>query len=235
MKYITTLLLVSVLGILFGGCDGPPPGAPVTPVAGASPPIQSAPRTKLDSNLLRRNFYVVFDGSGSMEERRAAGNSTKILVAKQAVGNFAKLLMPEDNLGLFVFDGHGVSERVPLGSGPQNRQAFNGAVQEIVANGGTPLYQAIGTGVAQLSAQMQKQLGYGEYHLVVVTDGEASDRDDGIINRIVASPIILHTIGFGISGGHSLNQPGKVYYAEAQNPDQLVKGLSSVLAESTKF
>lgn len=237
MKYIASLAAV-VFGIFLSGCDGAPPGASPTPASSAQPsarPELPIPRVALDTNLVRRNFYVVFDGSGSMKESRAAGNSTKIVVAKQAVANFAKLLRPDDNLGLFVFDGEGVSERVPLGVGPQNRRAFSSAVEAIRADGGTPLYQAIEYGFGQLSAQMQKQLHYGEYHLVVVTDGEANDRDSGIIDRIVTSSAVLHTIGFGISGRHSLNQPGKVYYAEAQNPAQLAQGLSAVLAESTKF
>jgi hypothetical protein len=45
----------------------------------------------------------------------------------------------------------------------------------------------------------------------------------------------LHTIGFDIGEGHSLNQPGKTDYSSAQNPEQLRKSLQDVLAESEEF
>lgn len=199
------------------------------PLAGAAP-AQPAITDKL---LTRRNFYVVFDGSGSMNESRCAGFSTKIKVAKKAVKEFERCLKPEDNIALIVFDGRGVAERVPLGH--DNRARFEQEIDAVEANQSTPLYQSIGLAFEGLKRQMTRQLNYGEYHLVVVTDGEATDSEGGVIERINRTPVILHTIGFCIGPGHSLNQPGKTYYADAQNPEAVKKGLQGVLAESARF
>jgi Ca-activated chloride channel family protein len=89
-------------------------------------------------------------------------------------------------------------------------------------------------GYSLLQKQAQRQLGYGEYYLVVVTDGEA-DRETTpvIVNKIVSeSPVIISTIGFCIGEGHSLNRPGLTMYHDATNLEQLNQGLESVLAES---
>ncbi len=46
------------------------------------------------SNLTARNFYVVFDGSGSMSERACQGEGRKIEQAKNAVRFFVRSLAP---------------------------------------------------------------------------------------------------------------------------------------------
>jgi Ca-activated chloride channel homolog len=183
----------------------------------------------LEENLLRVNIYVVFDGSGSM-----SGN--KIEEAKAAINKFGKSVPDETGLGLAVFDGSGLSERVPLGLG--NRPKFYAAVNSVDANGGTPLSSAIEIGYEALRAQAIRQLGYGEYHLVVVTDGEANPGYDpgGVVDKITAeSPVLIHTIGFHIGTRHSLNQPGRTIYKDAQSPEDLAEGLGAILSEADKF
>ena len=81
-------------------------------------------------------------------------------------------------------------------------------------------------------------MGYGEYHLVIVTDGEANDGEDpreAVDALLAKSPVVLHTIGFCIGETHSLNQKGRVFYQSADNPEELRKGLTDVLAEATSF
>lgn len=221
MKILARILSAVLLALTFG-CDqsqGEPPATNSVIVP--------------DSLLTRRNYYVVFDGSSSMRSGECAKGSSKIKVAKEAVKKFALSLKPEDNLGLLVFDGAGVSERITLDI--KNRREFIKAIDAIDATSGTPLYQSIGLAFEKLKVQIQKQLQYGEYHLVVVTDGEANDSDNGLIESINQTPIIIHTIGFCIGQGHSLNRPGKVYYADATSPEAVQKGLKDVLAESDKF
>ena len=58
-------------------------------------------------------------------------------------------------------------------------------------------------------AQRIAQLGYGEYHLVVVTDGEATGEDPTRRRRTDPdreSPVVLHTIGFCI-GDEAFAEP----------------------------
>jgi Ca-activated chloride channel homolog len=186
----------------------------------------------LDPLLTRRNFLIVLDGSGSMRDAQCSGNLPKIDAAKQAIAAFATKLKPEDNLGLCAFDSQGVTERSPLSL---NRNAFNQALQAVRSDSNTPLGTAVKLGYSRLQEQAKHQLGYGEYYMVVVTDGEADKGNDprDIVNKIVSqSPVVISTIGFCIGQGHSLNRPGLTMYHDATNLKELNQGLESVLAES---
>ncbi|MBN1798685.1 MAG: VWA domain-containing protein [Spirochaetales bacterium] len=188
---------------------------------------QSAP--KLEENLTKKNYYIILDGSGSMQD------DNKMAIAKKALIEFVAHVPRDANLGLAVFDGSGLSERVPLGD---DRYEFTNQVQKTTAKGNTPLKEALELAYAKLIKQAQQQIGYGEYNIVVVTDGEASPghEPDRIVNLILDhSPVIIHTIGFQIGEDHSLNQPGKIYYKSAKNLDELSQGLEEVLAESESF
>jgi Ca-activated chloride channel homolog len=185
--------------------------------------------------LLTKNYYLVIDGSGSMEDSGCSGNQKKIDVAKTAVAQFIGAIPADANVGLFVFDEYGIKERVSLG---ENRAEVQQEVQTISASGGTPLLSAVGAAYQAITVQAQKQYGYGEYHMVIVTDGEASKNEDpgDLVAKIIReSPVTIHTIGFCIGTGHSLNVPGITNYSAASNPDELLSGLQNVLAESSQY
>ncbi len=192
----------------------------------------------LADDLLAQNYYVILDGSGSMKQSRCSGFFTKSIVSKKALAEFAKAVPQTANLGLAAFDHQGVSERVPLGQGPQHRQAFIEQVEATGASNETPLKSAMQLGYERLKAQARRQLGYGEYHLVVVTDGEASkgEAPEAVVREILTqTPIVIHTIGFCIGEEHSLNQRGQIFYKSAYNSEELSQGLQDVLAESPVF
>lgn len=201
----------------------------------AWPPARDTAPTPA-ADLFAANYYVVFDGSGSMNEQGCSGGDTKIRVAKAALVAFAKSVPAQANLGLQVFDASGVRERLPLGTG--NRDPFMRLVNEVRANAGTPLRQAVSQAYVKLQEQGAKQLGYGEYHLVIVTDGQADAGQDPTpeVNRLLnESPIVVQTIGFCIGTKHSLNQPGRTIYRAADNAQELTQGLAEVLAEAPQF
>lgn len=189
------------------------------------------------ADLAASNYYIVLDGSGSMRRSGCSADTNKITAALAALERFVGTVPADANLGLAVFDDKRLSERVPLATG--NRPAFLAALRNVAVDGGTPLRSAIALGYGQLTAQAQRQLGYGEYHLVVVTDGNpdpSSEDPTAIVEEILTqSPVVLHTIGFCIGTDHVLNQPGRSYYMAANDPSQLDSGLSSVLAESPSF
>jgi len=202
------------------------------------PPMgDAAPAVVPSGELLRDNYYVVLDGSGSMQRVDCSGDDSKIEVAQQALTRFVATVPPEAGLGLAVFDDNGLSERVPLGTG--NRQAFAEALSEVRASGGTPLRSSIDLAYRRLVDQGRVQLGYGDYHLVVVTDGYPDPRSEDptpvVESLLDHSPVLLHTIGFCIGEDHVLNQPGRVYYFAANSPEQLDQGLGGVLAEAPSF
>jgi Mg-chelatase subunit ChlD len=186
--------------------------------------------------MTAQNFMVVLDGSGSMGTSGCSGRHSKIDAAKTALDNFAHSVPEEANLGLVVFDSQGVGLTVPLVRADKKR--FSDNVAKIHPSGGTPLHSAIKLAYEKLTDQARAQLGYGEYHLVVVTDGEASGGESpkNIVRRILEdSPVTIHTIGFCIDTDHSLNQPGYVLYRTANDLASLKEGLQRVLAEAPAF
>lgn len=232
-------------GLLSGGCEQSQPDKPQAstvstpaPLARNWPPMTGNPEDKVagSRNLFAHNYYVVLDASGSMKDSGCSAGRPKIEVARAALSEFAGRMSADANLGLQVFDDNGIREWLPLDTG--NRDRFRQALNGVNAGGGTPLRASIRQAYQQLTAQGAKQLGYGEYHLVVVTDGEANadQNPDPVVNEIIGnSPVILHTIGFCIGTSHSLNQPGRVLYRAADNPEQLKQGLGEVLAEAPVF
>lgn len=188
------------------------------------------------NDLMKKNYYLVFDGSGSMKDSNCSNGKSKIAVAKIAVTGFINKIPGDANIGLAIFDARGTSERAVLGG--SNKQNVIHQVQQASAGGGTPLKSSIEHAYKALKQQAMKQLGYGEYHLIVITDGEASGGEDPryvVDDLLNHSPVVLHTIGFCIEGGHSLNQAGYTFYKSASNPEQLAMGLESVLAETSDF
>lgn len=185
--------------------------------------------------VMTRNYYFVLDASGSMNDRKCSGAARKIDVAKRALEQFVGEVPADANLGGLVFNAQGVRELLPLG--PRDPSRFRRAVTGVTAGGNTPLAQAIRNAYRALTERAVAQLGYGEYHLIVVTDGEATGENPrAVVDLLIAqSPVILHTIGFCIGSSHSLNQPGRTIYVAADSPQQLSQGLQDVLAESAAF
>ena len=103
--------------------------------------------TQVGAASLTRNFYFIFDGSGSMAEsltRQCTGDrrfSSRLDGAKWAVERFLPLMPRDVNLGLWIFDTDGNRERVPMG--PDNHGAFLTEVRKTRAGGNTPLTESI--------------------------------------------------------------------------------------------
>ncbi len=190
----------------------------------------------LSDNELGKNYLVVFDGSGSMDGTDCSNGTKKIDAAKVAVNEWSKSLPSDANVGLVAFH-NGGWVILPINEN-EDRSEFFGAVNSLVQGGGTPLSAAFQAAYHLLSAQGLRQLGYGEYTLVAVTDGAAADAFglDKWVNFIYdKTSIQISTIGFCIGESHTLNQPDKVYYTAADNPEELRAGLDSVSAESETF
>ena len=156
---------------------------------------------------LTRNFYFIFDGSGSMSEsltRQCTGDrrfGSRLEGAKWAVEQFLPLMPRDVNLGLWIFDANGNRERVPLG--PDNHGAFLTEVHKTRAGGNTPLTESIEQGVNRLVQQRDQQLGYGEFRLIVVTDGQATGRPlPQAVNYAREQRIPIYTIGLCIGEKH---------------------------------
>jgi Ca-activated chloride channel family protein len=178
---------------------------------------------------LSRNFYFIFDGSGSMNDK--SGGLVKLVGAKQAVRRFLTKIPDDANLGLFVFDAQGAREVVSLG--PNNREAFMESINEVRASGTTPLAQSIKFGTDRLIDQYKKQLGYGDYRLIVVTDGQASNIP-GAAQYAGRYGMPIYAIGLFMEGDHPLRKYA-VSYREANDYEGLEQALEDALAELPSF
>lgn len=187
----------------------------------------------LENDLAKKNYYVILDNSGSMNNGACNGQGTKMDNAKIAMREFVKSVPQNANLGLMTFHG----EKVGLGTGDQNRRTVMTEVETAEPKTGTPLSWAIKEAYEKITSQARRQLGYGEYYLVVVTDGESTDGDPKrVLDKVISeSPVVVYTVGFCIGSEHSLNQPGRTVYKEANDLLSLRSGLKEVLAESEKF
>jgi Ca-activated chloride channel homolog len=199
-------------------------------------PQQTTPRGEAS---LTRNFYFIFDGSGSMSEaltKQCKGDkrfSSRLEGAKWAVEQFLPLVPSDVNLGLWAFDTNGNSERMALG--PAGREQFLAEVRKIRAGGRTPLTESIEQGVNRLVQQRDKQLGYGEFRLIVVTDGEATGRP--LRQAVVYARqqrIPVYTIGLCLGADHELRK-SSVSYRAADSIEALKLGLEETLAETNMF
>jgi Ca-activated chloride channel homolog len=225
------LTMASVLFLFGCSSDNVNPQKDATTSAGA-------PTEPTGVISLARNFYFVFDGSGSMNDPPPANAPgakhfvSKIAAAKWAVTEFLKNVPEDVNLGLYVFDSNGAREVVPLNS--NNRQEFLSAIENVNAQGDTPLGSAIGKGVSALIKQYHKQLGYGEYRLIVITDGESSDDMNPSIKYAAQSTVPIYTIGFGIGNDHALRKHS-ISYRSADSAQEVKKALEEAGAELEVF
>ncbi len=239
-KYTILLTLLTVVSCDKATLDTAPASAELDTTATYAKPvwpfISEDEKNKISQELLRKNIYIVFDGSGSMADRDCSGGSPKINVARTAFNDFLGNVPKDSNVGLHVFDRQGSREMVPLGT--NNRDGLTLAISRVVPRSGTPLGPAIENAYKKITEQAKNQLGYGEYHIVVITDGIANSghEPDSIVDTILSeSPIIMHTIGFCIGSRHSLNRPGQVFYKAANDRQSLAEGFQSVLAESPDY
>ena len=195
-----------------------------------TPSLDDVPADATVSNI--RNYIFIFDGSGSMSNE-CSGTEKKIDMAKKAVARFLDNVPDDVNLGLWVFSdnyhdkGGNAVEVVPLGS--NNRKAFLDGINSVVAKeSGTPLAQGIVDVTQRLVPQYKKQLGDGEYNIVIVTDGQAN-----YIPKAAKFAIehgwILYTIGFCIEGqDHPLRQ-WSYSFADADDEESLTKAMTDIV------
>lgn len=192
----------------------------------------------LDQNRVRRNYVLAIDASGSMgdNDNCAPNNDPKFTVVRPAVEEFLRSLGPDDYLALMSFQGEQADVLVPLG--PVNSGVIFVAMSQIVPNGGTPIGKTLLRASEILEDQAQRQAGYGEYTIVLVTDGAASDpeRMNEALDLITLNtPIVIQTVGFCIRNNHALNDPSRVVYRSADDGEALRAGLAAAVAEAEDF
>jgi uncharacterized protein YegL len=178
------------------------------------------------------HVVIILDDSGSMNETMA-GNIRKMDAAKRALAKVVEQIPDSTNVGILLLNGARSSNHwlVPLGA--LDKKNATGKVNSIGANGGTPLGEAMRIASDQLLQARNKSV-YGTYRLIVVTDGEATDKVllDQYLPDILSRGLIVDAIGVNMQGNHSLAT--QVHsYRRADDEAALSNAIVEILAEST--
>ncbi len=182
------------------------------------------------SNVYKDNVVILLDTSGSMKNPMPGTNQTKIELAKEALKEVVASLSPETEIGLLIFKSSGDKWVYPLG--PRNDDDFFQAVDALQAQGSTPLGEFMKLAADTLMNARKEQYGYGSYRLLVITDGEASDKSlvETYTPQIISRGIITDVIGVDMGQKHTLAT--KVHsYREANDTQALKQAIREVLAE----
>lgn len=185
-------------------------------------------------NPFSRNLVVLFDGSGSMNEPSCGtGDQSRLAVARNVVSRFIEELPGEFNLGMVAFAGNKIHV-YPIG---EQRQHISTFLQELKASESTPLGQSLKQAVAQLEKRAALQNGLGDYTILAITDGEASDQDHvtQAFLRMRSTPVHLVTVGFCTDSTHALNLPELAEFRTASDANSLMTGLREATAEAPDF
>jgi hypothetical protein len=180
-----------------------------------------------------QNVVVVLDDSGSMRNyMRRASRVVKVEAARQALLTVLEKLPADAQVGVIVLNGGGRDHWIiPLG--PVNGSGLRAAIEKIRASGRTPLGARMKDGADALLAKREQQR-YGTYKLLIVTDGEAGDRNlvDLYLPDIISRGIVVDVIGVDMRQDHSLAT--RVHtYRRADDPQSLRKAIAETVLSET--
>lgn len=182
--------------------------------------------------LAQQTVVIVFDDSGSMDERMRSTGVRRIDAAKQALSNVLEQLPEDTQVGVLALNStvDGSAWIVPLG---EIDASWRANVASLEAVGGTPLGEYLKAGADALLEARAKQI-YGEYRLLVVTDGEANDSDlvDTFLPQILARGLTIDAIGVDMESDHSLATKVNSY-RRADDDSSLEEAISQVFAETS--
>lgn len=184
-----------------------------------------------------QTIVVVLDDSGSMRQRMRTGNSMvpRIEAAKLALSKVVAELPKESRLGILLLNSgknKSRSERWLVPIGPLEAESTLKKIQRIGADGGTPLGASLKIAADALLEARQRQV-YGDFRMLVVTDGEASDPElvADYLPDLLARGLTLDVIGVDMVGDHSLAKRSHSY-RRAANAEDFEKAVREVFAES---
>jgi len=177
---------------------------------------------------------IVLDDSGSMLEGMSGSGDSKMNVAKAALRDAVAALPADARFGVFALNAYGNGpsrELLPIASHTDLEVA--GVLDRVYPGGGTPLGDRIAEAADALRAERTARK-YGEYRLLVITDGEATDgpQMDAAVPAALGAGLTIDVIGVAMADDHAL-ATAVDRYRRADDPEALRDALREVLAEST--
>lgn len=187
-----------------------------------------------DNGVHTDNIVIILDASGSMQDKfRADETKSKMDAAKEALKEVLAKVPDGTNIGLLVFSGRNIRDEWVYPLGPKDTARIIAAIDLPQPEGGTPLGRYMRIGANRLLEQREKQYNYGNYRLLIVTDGEAQDQAkiEQYTPEILNRQIRVDVIGVDMKTDHKLATDADSY-RRADNPGELVAAVSQILAET---
>jgi hypothetical protein len=238
---VALIIVISVITLLINFCVQRSPGGQQEEQAENYSPEAETPQIPIlfDESAgvasTTSNYYFIFDMSGSMDE--SCSGKRKIDGAKEAVARFMKNIPDEVNLGLMLIGtktGDDFEEALPIA--PGNKEQFLNIISSLQPRGGTPLGEAIQMSVDKVVEQYKKQLGYGTYRIIIITDGVQTgiSLKEPCYYLARHGFIGLYSIGLCMKSSHTLKNYS-LSYRDANNYEELEQALVEATAESDVF
>ena len=123
--------------------NGVDPKQPERVLGLPEPRILAALKKAWRSDRKPANVLLVLDTSGSMAQEQRLRN------AKAGLQAFLKEVAPQDNIGLTTFSDR-IQPLAPIAPARENRPRLRSIVSNLIADGGTAIYDATTEGVAQV-------------------------------------------------------------------------------------
>jgi Ca-activated chloride channel family protein len=111
------------------------------------------------------NVLLIVDTSGSMNDEN------RLVRAKEGLSVFFDQVGSQDSVGLTIFSDR-IQPLIPVGSFADNEQQLRGTVQNLIADGGTAIYDATINGFGQVRSKASPERITA---VVLLTDGEDTD------------------------------------------------------------
>lgn len=178
------------------------------------------------------HVVIVLDDSGSMNENIRGTRVRKMDAAKRALTQVISQIPEKTQVGILLLNGSKNAKHWLVPLGPLDRGQATAKVNQIRANGGTPLGDAMRIAADELLRARSKSV-YGNYRLIAITDGEATDGRmlDQYMPDILARGLIIDAIGVDMATDHSLAT--KVHsYRRADDEAALKNAMVEILAEN---
>ena len=179
------------------------------------------------------HIVVILDNSGSMAERMPGGG-TRMDAAKRSLQTVLDRTPPDAQVGVLLLNPPRIGQDWLFEIGPVDPAATQQAIQRVEAGGPTPLGGAMKVGADAL-LRAREANHYGDYKLLVVSDGEATDGNltQRYLPEVQARGVLVDVIGVSMAQQHSLATRANTY-RNATDPASLEQAISAVvLGEST--
>jgi Ca-activated chloride channel homolog len=212
--------------------NGADPAQPKTVLSAPEPRVLDKVRTFWRQDRKPANIMLVVDTSGSMSEEN------KLAEAQRGLKTFFREIAPQDRVGLMSFNDQ-VFKLEPVRPFRQNRPALEQAVNDMIPDGETAVYDATNAGFREIQGMRDDSRINA---VVVLTDGE--DNQSNISDAELVSElqrqakseglaVRVYTIAYGSQANTAVLQDiaqasgGKAFEGDPENIDSVYRSISS--------